>query len=43
MQTYQSATRGNTLAEMEELVEQCMADYDETGWRNPAWAEDERP
>ncbi len=42
MQTYQSATRATTLAEMEALVDQCMADYDETGWRNSAWADDER-
>jgi len=42
MQTYQSATRGGTLGEMEALVDQCMADYDESGWRDPAWAEDEQ-
>jgi len=22
---------------MEALVDQCMSDYDETGWTNPTW------
>jgi hypothetical protein len=24
---------------MEALAEQCMADYDENGWRNPAYSD----
>ena len=42
LQTYMAASRGGALKEMEELVEQCMADYDETGWRGPDWADDDR-
>ncbi|MCC6777603.1 MAG: Pyoverdin chromophore biosynthetic protein pvcC [Hyphomicrobiales bacterium] len=31
------AQGAGTLAEMEALAEQCMADYDENGWKHPAY------
>jgi 4-hydroxyphenylacetate 3-monooxygenase len=33
----QLAMGSGTLAEMEALAERCMADYDEDGWRHPAY------
>jgi 4-hydroxyphenylacetate 3-monooxygenase len=33
----QQAHASGALGEMEALVEQCMADYDEDGWRHPAY------
>jgi 4-hydroxyphenylacetate 3-monooxygenase len=33
----QQAQASGTLKEMEALADRCMADYDEDGWRNPAW------
>jgi 4-hydroxyphenylacetate 3-monooxygenase len=33
----QHAMGSGTLAEMEALAERCMADYDENGWRHPAY------
>ena len=36
-QTLTGAERGGDLKSMEELVEQCMADYDENGWTNATW------
>lgn len=33
----QHAMGSGSLAEMEALAEQCMADYDEDGWRHPAY------
>src|SRR5262245_4168366 len=33
----QLAQAGGGLKEMEALVEQCMADYDENGWKDPAY------
>jgi 4-hydroxyphenylacetate 3-monooxygenase len=33
----QQAQATGTLKEMEALAEQCMADYDEDGWRHPAY------
>ena len=33
----QQAQASGTLGEMEALVERCMADYDENGWRHPAY------
>ena len=33
----QQAQVNGTLKQMEALVEQCMADYDEDGWRHPAY------
>jgi 4-hydroxyphenylacetate 3-monooxygenase len=33
----QLAQGSGTLAEMEALAEQCMADYDENGWNHPAY------
>jgi 4-hydroxyphenylacetate 3-monooxygenase len=35
----QQAQGNGTLKEMNALVEQCMADYDENGWRHPAYAD----
>jgi 4-hydroxyphenylacetate 3-monooxygenase len=43
MQTYASTTRGAAMKEMEALVDQCLSDYDESGWRDATWAEDDRP
>ncbi|AWI60184.1 hypothetical protein AB395_00005007 (plasmid) [Sinorhizobium fredii CCBAU 45436] len=31
------AERGGRLKEMEALVDQCMADYDENGWTGDTW------
>jgi 4-hydroxyphenylacetate 3-monooxygenase len=31
------ATKGSEMAKMEALVDQCMADYDETGWTGNIW------
>ncbi|HEY5210057.1 MAG TPA: 4-hydroxyphenylacetate 3-hydroxylase N-terminal domain-containing protein [Stellaceae bacterium] len=39
MQTYSAATRGPLMKEMEALVDQCLGDYDESGWTNAAWKE----
>ena len=36
-QALTGAQRGGGLAEMEKLVDQCMADYDETGWTGTDW------
>jgi 4-hydroxyphenylacetate 3-monooxygenase len=36
-QTLSSAQKGGALAEMEALVDQCMADYDATGWTSETW------
>jgi len=33
----QQAQSNGALKQMEALVEQCMADYDENGWRHPAY------
>jgi len=33
----QQAQASGALKEMEALVERCMADYDENGWRDPAY------
>ena len=33
----QHAQGSGSLKEMEALVEQCMADYDENGWKDPAY------
>jgi 4-hydroxyphenylacetate 3-monooxygenase len=33
----QQAQSSGALREMESLAEQCMADYDEDGWRHPAY------
>src|SRR3984893_18510414 len=33
----QQAQAAGTLKEMEELVDKCMADYDEDGWKDPAY------
>ena len=33
----QQAQGSGALKEMEALVERCMADYDEDGWRHPAY------
>ena len=35
----QQAQANGTLKAMEGLVEQCMADYDENGWKHPAYLE----
>jgi 4-hydroxyphenylacetate 3-monooxygenase len=37
-QALTGAERGGSLAAMEALVDQCMADYDETGWAASAWS-----
>ena len=31
------AERGGRLKQMEELVDTCMADYDEKGWTGDTW------
>jgi 4-hydroxyphenylacetate 3-monooxygenase len=31
------ATASGALRQMEELAEQCLADYDEDGWRLPGY------
>jgi 4-hydroxyphenylacetate 3-monooxygenase len=36
-QTLTGAERGGDLQAMEELVAQCMADYDATGWSGDTW------
>jgi 4-hydroxyphenylacetate 3-monooxygenase len=36
-QALTGAEKGGDLANMEALVDQCMADYDETGWRDSTW------
>ena len=33
----QQAQASGSLKEMEALVERCMADYDESGWKDPAY------
>jgi 4-hydroxyphenylacetate 3-monooxygenase len=33
----QQAQASGALRDMEALAEQCMADYDEDGWRHPAY------
>jgi 4-hydroxyphenylacetate 3-monooxygenase len=33
----QQAQFSGRLKQMEALVEKCMADYDEDGWKNPAY------
>jgi 4-hydroxyphenylacetate 3-monooxygenase len=33
----QQAKASGALGEMEALVERCMADYDEDGWRHPGY------
>jgi 4-hydroxyphenylacetate 3-monooxygenase len=38
-QALTGAERGGDLKAMEALVDQCLADYDEAGWTNEAWAE----
>ncbi len=35
----QQAQATGSLKEMEALAEQCMADYDENGWRHPSYAD----
>jgi 4-hydroxyphenylacetate 3-monooxygenase len=35
----QQAHGNGTLKQMNALVEQCMADYDENGWRHPAYTD----
>jgi 4-hydroxyphenylacetate 3-monooxygenase len=34
----QQAQGSGMLREMEALVEQCMADYDENGWKDAAYS-----
>jgi 4-hydroxyphenylacetate 3-monooxygenase len=33
----QQAQGNGSLKQMEALADQCMADYDEDGWRHPAY------
>ncbi len=35
----QQAQGNGTIKQMDALVEQCMADYDENGWRHPAYTD----
>jgi 4-hydroxyphenylacetate 3-monooxygenase len=35
----QQAQASGSLKEMEALVERCMADYDESGWKDPAYCD----
>ena len=37
LQVLKGAERGGRLKEMEALVDQCMADYDENGWTGNTW------
>ena len=37
LQTLTNAERGGDMASMKALVDQCMADYDATGWTSDAW------
>jgi 4-hydroxyphenylacetate 3-monooxygenase len=37
LQVLKGAERGGTLKKMEELVDTCMADYDEHGWTGDTW------
>ncbi|MDT3381675.1 4-hydroxyphenylacetate 3-hydroxylase N-terminal domain-containing protein [Labrys neptuniae] len=37
LQVLKGAERGGRLREMEALVDQCMADYDEKGWTGETW------
>ena len=36
-QVLTGAQRGGGLREMEEMVDQCMAEYDTNGWTDPTW------
>ncbi|GGC54404.1 pyoverdin chromophore biosynthetic protein pvcC [Siccirubricoccus deserti] len=36
-QALTGAQRGGDLAAMEALVDQCLSDYDESGWTGPSW------
>jgi 4-hydroxyphenylacetate 3-monooxygenase len=36
-QTLTGAEKGGDMAKMEALVDQCMAEYDETGWTGETW------
>ncbi|HTC08806.1 MAG TPA: 4-hydroxyphenylacetate 3-hydroxylase N-terminal domain-containing protein [Acetobacteraceae bacterium] len=42
-QTLTGAERGGDLKAMEALVEQCMADYDESGWTDATWFNPDAP
>ena len=37
VQVLKGAERSGSLKKMEELVDACMADYDEKGWTSDAW------
>ncbi|WP_404405167.1 4-hydroxyphenylacetate 3-hydroxylase N-terminal domain-containing protein [Pelagibacterium halotolerans] len=37
LQVLRGAERGGTLAQMEALVDQCLDDYDESGWTGDTW------
>ena len=37
LQVLKGAERGGTLKQMEALVDQCMADYDQNGWTGDTW------
>ena len=37
LQVLKGAERGGRLKAMEELVDTCMADYDENGWTGDTW------
>jgi len=37
LQTYIEADRGGRLKSLEALVDQCLADYTESGWSGPTW------
>jgi 4-hydroxyphenylacetate 3-monooxygenase len=37
LQVLKGAERGGRLKAMEELVDSCMADYDEHGWTGSTW------
>ena len=38
LQSYLTADRTGEMRDMEALVDNCMADYDEQGWVNKVWA-----
>lgn len=42
LQALMMAQGNGQMRSMEELVDTCLADYDETGWTNQAWINDRR-
>ena len=42
LQALVSAQRSGSMQKMQDLVDQCMADYDENGWTSDDWVGFER-